>query len=375
MCLIVEKRRMHPHTTYFAGKPTTFVTIPKHGKTTIVFAMPGNPVSATVCSQLLVKPCLDMLFQGVDMGDTRDDQDTTLSLDKIVDGALLHPEVQAKLDHDVKLDLQRPEYHRVKIRKLNDGSYAATTTGVQRSSRLMSCRDAQGLLVLPKGEPTKPKALAGETYPVLIVGDFQGVVDRVPMKDSVHINPHRKKAGKDLKVCVIEVLPVGRESLSALDVACDDVQQGLSGSKSGAASIVSKQTFWGKPEDIYDAAVNDSNGADVIVVSCVTFDGAFPFHLEVSSALRQRLAKQADALALHAKEGSASQTPSSAIFETVVGYSPENQGSMMICLPDTGLSGGLGNVRGLLKHALNVARGKPHNHHHTHANHDHAHGH
>jgi hypothetical protein len=46
---------------------------------------------------------------------------------------------------------------------------------------------------------------------------------------------------------------------------------------------------------------------------------------------------------------------------------------MMVCLPEQGLDGGLGNIRGLLKHALNVSRDKVHNDHHAHQHHDHGH--
>jgi hypothetical protein len=46
-----------------------------------------------------------------------------------------------------------------------------------------------------------------------------------------------------------------------------------------------------------------------------------------------------------------------AVFEVVVGLSPTGSGGIVIMLPEEGLDGGLGNVRGLLKHALQIARG------------------
>jgi hypothetical protein len=310
------------------------------------------------------------LFHGVEDTEpptTAQDNDVETKLHQIVDNALVHPEIEAKLSHDVKLD-PRPEYHRVTLDKLPDGSYEVSTTGVQRSSRLMSCRDAQGLLVLPSKSPTKPVALKGETYTVLMLGnDFRGI-DQVRLKDSLHLH---NKEGKQFKVAVVEVLPKELEHMSVLDATCEQVRSGLSGSKSGNASIVSKKTFTGPPDEVYSAAI-DSNDADFIVVSCVSFEGSFPYHLDVSTALRARVQKAAEALALNARQGAASQASTAALFETVVGYAPEKQGAMLVCLPDRGLSGGLENVRGLLKHALNVARGKPHNRHHTHKHHDHA---
>ena len=53
-----------------------------------------------------------------------------------------------------------------------EGKYEATTTGVQQSSRLLSMKDAPGLLLLPQGVPGgKMKALKGEGYILLLLKD------------------------------------------------------------------------------------------------------------------------------------------------------------------------------------------------------------
>jgi hypothetical protein len=146
----------------------------------------------------------------------------------------------------------------------------------------------------------------------------------------------------------------------------------LSGSKSGNATVVSKRTFTGSVDDLYSVVANDkSDDIDFIVVSCVSFPGSFPYHLDISIALRKNLSKVANSLALQARQGAASQDPKAALFEVVVGYVPEQGGAMLICLPDSGVQGALSNVRGLLKHGLNLARGKAHNDHHTHRHHEH----
>lgn len=326
--------------------------------------MPGNPVSATVCTHLLVKPCLDILFHGVESSTPVTDG-LESKLDELTSNALIHPEIEARLAHDVILDSQRPEYHRVTLAMQADGSFEASTTGVQRSSRLISCRDASGLLVLPAGGADKPKALKGETYPVLLLGTFGGVA-QVRVRDSLHL----KMKARDSKVAVVKVVPKELAHLSFLDETCDQVVKALSGSKSGVASIVSRKTFSGALCDLYSSIV-DSNSADFIIVICASFEGCFRYHLDVSSSLRSHVEKAADALALQARQGAASQDPTAALFECFVGYSPERQGAMVVCLPDRGLYGALNNIRGLIKHALNVARGKPHNHHHSHKNHDH----
>ena len=293
---------------------------------------------------------------------TDNTEDLENKLRQITNNAFIHPEVEAKLSHDVKLDAHRPEYHRVVIEKQDDGSFEASTTGVQRSSRLLSCRDAQALLALPVGGTDTPKALKGEKFPVLFLSENHGIT-QCRVKDSLK--------AREAKVAVVEVLPKGMENLSSLDSSCDQIKKALSGSKSGKVSIVSKKVFSGDLNDLYTFAT-DSNNADFVVLICMSFEGSFQYHLDVSACLRDRLLKPADALASQARQGAATESPTAALFEAIVGYAPENEGAMVVCLSDRGMQGGLGNIRGLLKHALNVARGKPHNHHHTHKHHDHA---
>jgi molybdopterin biosynthesis enzyme len=78
------------------GKPTTFVTIPSTKGTRLVFAMPGNPVSATVCTQLLVRPCLDLLFCRPDSSADTDGDSVKEYTRRVVMNSWVHPEVQFK---------------------------------------------------------------------------------------------------------------------------------------------------------------------------------------------------------------------------------------------------------------------------------------
>jgi len=334
------------------GKPTTFVTISKPGRPTrLFFAMPGNPVSATVCTQLLVKPCLNLLYNGPD--DTADTHGESVEemIQRIVHNAWLHPEVTATLSHDAKLDTERPEYHRVSLTVTDDGRYESTTTGVQRSSRLMSMRDAQGLLVLPQGVPGgKMKALKGEEYTVLLLNDDP--LRRVQVCNSLHVN---KKAHKSFRIGVVHVVAPGEVEDTGLEIVTDRVRTALSGTKSGPATITSSRTFAGEPEELFDVVVTGDD-VDVYVVTCASYPGCFRTHLDISTELAKRLDKVADALALQVRRGAASDNAAAALFETVVGYIPEGTGAMLVCLADDGLVGGLQNVRGLLKHALQVAR-------------------
>jgi len=88
--------------------------------------------------------------------------------------ARIHPEVKAELQNDVILDTSRPEYHRVTLQyNVNHDNVGlnltAHSTGIQRSSRLQSMCDADGLMLLPQGmKGRKMKAQKGEMYPVLL---------------------------------------------------------------------------------------------------------------------------------------------------------------------------------------------------------------
>ena len=81
------------------GKPTTFATVPKahpqpHGpKSTLFFALPGNPVSCLVTKTLLVDPAIKRM-QGQRGADC------------------FYPEVFAVLAEDTVLDRERPEFQR-----------------------------------------------------------------------------------------------------------------------------------------------------------------------------------------------------------------------------------------------------------------------
>lgn len=357
------------------GKPTTFVTIPSTSplkKKTLVFALPGNPVSATVCTHLVVRPALDMLAQFREEMSPASAGDTTqAAAQKMVQNALVQPEIIAALTHDINLDMGRPEYHRVTLGMAASGTagayeYAVTSTGVQRSSRLMSLRDAQGLLVLPRGTTQQPKVLAGQKFPVLLLQSHHAPVR---LKDSLHLQPRSNAKGRTpTKVAITQLSqdPSVYPLMDATDLS-RRVQTALTGSRSGSMVVVSCHDFTGLAATIvgeFQKQRGESDKIDLWVVAC---SGSFSYSLEVSQVLSKSVGKVADALALQARRGAAAQDGTAALFEPVVGYfSPGNpsDGCMLIALPTNGLEGGLNNVRVLLKHALNVARGKPHNEHH-----------
>lgn len=126
---------------YKPGKPTTFATV--NGK--IVFGLPGFPVSSLVSFEAFVRPTLRRL-----QGDLRPER----------------PRVRVRLHEPIKPAPDRPEYQRVQI-AWRDGQLLASSTGVQNSSRLLSLRGANGLLIVPPGESVYP---AGSELEALLTG-------------------------------------------------------------------------------------------------------------------------------------------------------------------------------------------------------------
>ncbi len=123
------------------GKPTTFATV--NGK--LVFGLPGFPVSSLVSFEVFVRPALRAL-QG--------------------DAKPFRPHVEVTLDSPITPAPDRPEYQRI-IVTYRQGRLFATSTGGQGSSRILSLRGANGLLLVPAGETVYP---VGSVLPALLTG-------------------------------------------------------------------------------------------------------------------------------------------------------------------------------------------------------------
>ncbi len=106
------------------GKPMTFGE--KDG--TLVFALPGNPVSAMISFELYARPALRKM-----MGHAR----------------LFRPTVQAVLEEDIRKKRGRRNFIRGVVRK-DDGILYAKTTGEQGSGILRSMSEANGIIILPE---------------------------------------------------------------------------------------------------------------------------------------------------------------------------------------------------------------------------------
>lgn len=130
------------------GKPTTFASLGDK----LIFALPGNPVSAMVCYHLFVTPAL-----------------------RAISGKNPEPLiVQARLEQTFKLDPERPEYHRCFLRRIEsaqgqDKVFVASSTGIQASHRLLSMSGANGMVVLPCGEGVLEK---DSFVDVIVIGNL-----------------------------------------------------------------------------------------------------------------------------------------------------------------------------------------------------------
>jgi gephyrin len=138
------------------GKPTTFASVPFKESTTgvraekLIFGLPGNPASALVTANLFLLPCLQR-WNGLE-------------------GKGLE-RVRVKLEERVRCDKARVEYHRVVVRATREGALVATSTGMQRSSRVGSLASANALLELPQEDSVLE---AGDSCEALMMGPLLG---------------------------------------------------------------------------------------------------------------------------------------------------------------------------------------------------------
>lgn len=125
------------------GKPTTFAT---YGNK-LVFALPGNPVSAYVTFMLFAYPSIQVL-----LGEKHPGMDR----------------VFVKTTQEIRMDPERPEFHRAVVYyDLDTKTYFGTSTGNQLSSRLLSVYGANALMEIPQGSGVVSK---GTLIPAMIIG-------------------------------------------------------------------------------------------------------------------------------------------------------------------------------------------------------------
>lgn len=110
------------------GKPTTFATVQEKS----AFGLPGFPVSSLVSFEVFVRPALRRM-----QGDANPER----------------PTVRVVLEQPITPSPDRPEYQRAVV-TWRDGRLMAVSTGVQASSRLLSLRGSNALMLVPPGTQT-----------------------------------------------------------------------------------------------------------------------------------------------------------------------------------------------------------------------------
>jgi gephyrin len=134
----------------------------------LVFALPGNPVSANVTFYLFVMPALRKMagmpnFQ-LPVMQVQVNNDHTLTPTDTPFSYL------QKLSHPIKLD-PRPEYHRAIGRVQSGQSHiTVTSTGIQQSSRMLSMVGANCLLKVPAINTEQKQLEAGTFLNAIIIG-------------------------------------------------------------------------------------------------------------------------------------------------------------------------------------------------------------
>jgi gephyrin len=107
------------------GKPFNFAT----AGDTLIFSLPGNPVSALVGFEIFIRPALLTMLGAA-----------------VID----RPRARVCLDHSVRTS-DRIEFQRAIVRVDLESQLRAATTGPQASSRLASLVGANALIVIPAG--------------------------------------------------------------------------------------------------------------------------------------------------------------------------------------------------------------------------------
>jgi molybdopterin molybdotransferase len=123
------------------GKPLNFAT---RGET-LIFGLPGNPVSSLVTFDLFIRPAIRQM---------------------IGDRQVQRPTVPVILQEAAQPS-DRIEYQRAVVSVGADGRLVGRSTGVQRSSRLASFLGANAFLIIP---PRETPVEAGETVDAIMLG-------------------------------------------------------------------------------------------------------------------------------------------------------------------------------------------------------------
>jgi molybdopterin molybdotransferase len=138
---VLQEQEVQPHFHKVEMKPGKPVFFGSRGQT-LVFGLPGNPVSTLVCFELLVRPALRRLLGHADPG----------------------PRVRtAVLARDFAYNTDRPTYHPARLEETSSG-WAVQPVAWFGSPDLRALVQANALVLLPPGNQRHP---AGQPFPTL----------------------------------------------------------------------------------------------------------------------------------------------------------------------------------------------------------------
>jgi gephyrin len=140
--LLSELAQVHFRRVFMKpGKPFNFAT----SGDTLIFSLPGNPVSALVGFEVFIRPALRRMLGAMEID---------------------RPRTRVRLDHSVQ-PTDRIEFQRGIVRVDSEGQLNVSTTGPQASSRLASLVGANALIAVPPGAES---LLAGSRVEAILVG-------------------------------------------------------------------------------------------------------------------------------------------------------------------------------------------------------------
>ncbi|KAF0692496.1 Aste57867_16440 [Aphanomyces stellatus] len=332
------------------GKPTTFATIDVDGTPKLVFALPGNPVSCLVTSCLLVQPALKRMrgHSAASAAPVR---------------------FHARLQHALPLDRERPEYHRAIVQWAGH-EWVAASTGVQASSRLLSCRHANALVYLPVGTRMEADSLVE----CIFFSDMGGLSSVQPALSSVGAkavspppismpptaNKPTKAAALRVRACVLTV--------------SDRVSRGQAEDRSGPTMQQKLRDIPGLDVDIVEAAVVadervdiqalvtrwcDADRVDLVVTSGGT--GFSPRDI-TPEAVKDLLHREAPGLVHKMLAASLEVTPMAILARPVAGT---RHSTLVLTLPGkpNAVVETIDALTPVLPHALHLLQDVSHGHH------------
>ncbi|KAG3098360.1 Molybdopterin biosynthesis protein [Phytophthora idaei] len=325
------------------GKPTTFATLDLQGKKKLVFALPGNPVSSFTTCHLLVHPALKRL-RGLPVLKCH------------------HTRVYATLTHPIKLDAERPEFHRANlVWDSRQHKLLATSTGRQISSRLLSCRNANALLCLPTGTEVRDGDAVAAFVLDSTFGSTNGVVPSTPVPSQISATKAKPKAPN-------KIFRAGLLTIS------DRVSAGTSTDMSGPAMVnvlqqvdkvqVDVVAIKVVPDDVDQIQAVVKNWADADVVDLILTSGGTGFSPRdvTPEAIKAVLDKEIPGFPIAMLESSLKITAKAVLSRPVAGI---RKNTLIVTLPGKpkAVVENFSAIAEVLPHALHLVRDVPHEHH------------